>query len=197
MLNIKPRILSGSWLQLEPFTESHRDDLYTVAQDEAIWTYNGAKAFGDRFYRWFDKAMQCLQQQNHLPFVVRRLADQKIIGSTRYYDITAEHHRLAIGYTWYVPEVWGSYVNPECKYLLLQHAFEDLQAHRVEFITDSRHSRSRAALKKVGATEEGVLRAHIVLEDGFIRDSVVFSILNSEWTPIKNKLESRLKMFAL
>lgn len=186
-------VLKGNWIQLEPLNDSHRDELYAVAQDESIWTYNSSKAFGDRFYRWFDKAVKCLQAEQHLPFVVRRISDKKLIGSTRYYDINSENHRLTIGYTWYIPEVWGSCVNPECKYLLLKYAFEELQANRVEFVTDSRNSRSRAAIKKIGATEEGILRHHMILEDGFIRDTVIFSITKPEWPTIKLNLEIRLK----
>ncbi len=195
MLNIQPHILKGTRVQLEPLNDSYRNKLYKIAQDESIWTHNSSKAFGDRFYRWFDKAIACFKAQQHFPFVVRRLADQKLIGSTRYYDMNSEHHRLTIGYTWYIPEVWGSYVNPECKYLLLKYAFEDLKVNRVEFVTDSRNARSRAAIKKIGATEEGILRQHMILEDGFVRDTVVFSITQAEWPSIKLNLETRLKTF--
>jgi RimJ/RimL family protein N-acetyltransferase len=193
MLNITPDILNGSLIQLEPINESHKIELYTAAQDETIWTYNSSKAFGERFYKWFDKAIQCLQNQLHLPFIVRRLSDQKIIGSTRFYDINREHHRLTIGYTWYIPDVWGSYVNPECKLLLLRFAFENANVNRVELVTDTRNERSRAAIKKLGATEEGVLRHHMVLDDGYIRDTVLFSIVQPEWPQIKLSLQSRLE----
>ncbi len=193
MINIRPAILKGSWIQLEPLNESHKNELYSAAQDESIWTYNSSNALGERFFSWFDKAMKCFQSQQHLPFIVRRLSDAKIIGSTRYYDINPEHHRLTIGYTWYIPEVWGSHVNPECKFLLLKFAFEDLQVNRVEFVTDSRNSRSRAAIKKIGAIEEGVLRHHMILEDGFIRDTVMFSVIKSDWFQIKLILQSRLE----
>jgi RimJ/RimL family protein N-acetyltransferase len=195
MLNIRPEILRGSLVQLEPLDESHKNELYEAAQDEAIWTYNGSKAFGERFYRWFDKAIKCHQDQQHLPFIVRRLSDKRIIGSTRYYDINCEHHRLTIGYTWYIPEVWGSYVNPECKFLLLQFAFENSSVNRVDFVTDSRNSRSRAAIKKLGAIEEGVLRHHMILDDGFIRDTVIFSIVQPDWLQIKSSLQIRLEKF--
>ena len=193
-MSIQAKILKGSIIQLEPLNETHKDDLYHAAQDESIWTYNSSKAFGDGFYRWFDKAMNCFEKQQHLPFVVRRLADKKIIGSTRYYDINIEHQRLTIGYTWYVLEAWGTYVNPECKFLLLAFVFEELKMNRVEFVTDSRNLRSRAAIKKLGATEEGVLRHHMVLDDGFIRDSVIFSIVKLDWEKVKLTLQSRLKV---
>ena len=122
MLNIKPTVLIGSLVQLEPLNESHKNELYNAAQDESIWTYNGSKAFGEGFYRWFNKAITA---STHLPFIVWRISDKKIIGSTRHDDINPEHHRLTIGYTWYIPEVWGTYVNRECKLLLLKFAFED------------------------------------------------------------------------
>src|SRR5258708_6879832 len=112
-------ILTGNSVQLEPLNDSHREELYTIAQDESIWTYSSSKAIGNKFYRWFDKAVKSVQAGQHLPFVVRRISDNKLIGSTRYYDIDSDNHRLTIGYTWYIPEVWGSSVNPECKYLLL------------------------------------------------------------------------------
>lgn len=193
MLDIKPTILLGSLVQLEPLNESHKNELYNAAQDESIWTYNSSKAFGEGFYRWFNKAITA---STHLPFIVRRITDKRIIGSTRYYDINPEHHRLTIGYTWYIPETWGTYVNPECKLLLLKFAFEDAKANRVEFVTDSRNSRSRAAIKKLGAVEEGVLRHHMILEDGFIRDTVIFSITKLDWPQVKSTLQSRLdKLF--
>jgi N-acetyltransferase len=193
MLDIQETILKGSWIQLESLNESHKGELYDAAQDEAIWTHHSSKAFGEKFYRWFDKAIKCFQHQQHLPFIVRRISDKKIIGSTRYYDINSEHHRLTIGYTWYIPEVWGTYVNPECKFLLLKFAFEDLQINRVEFVTDSHNARSRAAIKKIGAMEEGVLRYHMILEDGYIRDSVIFSIVKPDWPRVKSILQLKLK----
>lgn len=196
MLDIQPIILKGARVQLEPINELHRAELYNAAQDEAIWTYNSAKAFGEQFHRWFDKALNAFQDQQQLPFIVRRISDTKIIGSSRYYNITPEHHRLTIGYTWYIPEVWGTYVNPECKLLLLKFAFEDSQANRVEFVTDARNIRSRAAIKKLGAIEEGLLRHHMVLEDGFIRDTVMFSIVKPDWAHVKLTLQSRLTKFS-
>lgn len=192
-MSIQLKILKGYRIQLEPLNEKHKHELYHAAQDKSIWMYNSSKAFGDQFYCWFDKAMNCFEQQHHLPFIVRHLSDKKIIGSTRCYDINIEHQRLTIGYTWYIPEVWSTYVNPECKLLLLTFAFEDLKMNRVEFVTDSRNLRSRAAIKKLGAIEEGVLRHHMVLDDGFIRDSVIFSIIKPDWVQVKAMLQLRLK----
>lgn len=195
MKQIKPSILSGKWIDLEPFSDNHREELRAVAQDEKIWSHSSSKAFGHHFDKWFDKAMKTLYHNQSLPYIVRLKIDNTILGSTRYYDMVPEHKRLSIGYTWYVPKVWGSYVNPECKLLLLQQAFETFQVNRVELFTDARNSRSRAAIKKIGAMEEGMLRQHMVLEDGHIRDTVVFSIIQSEWPQTKEKLQTRLKTF--
>lgn len=192
MMNIKPIILKGTRVQLEPLDDAHKNELYQAAQDKSIWTYFSSSVLGDGFYRWFDRAMQNFQEGDHLPFIVRRLADHKIIGSSRYYHINSEHHRLTLGYTWYVPEVWGSYVNPECKFLLLNHAFEDLNCNRVEFQIHAANERSRAAVKKLGAIEEGILRHHMILEDGSLRNTAIYSIVKSDWVNIKAKLQARI-----
>lgn len=192
MLNITLKNLLGTHIQLEPIHPSHKNELYKAAQDENIWTFNGSKAFGNQFDPWFVKALNSLENRSHLPFVVRRLSDNQIIGSTRLYDIHLDHHRLTIGYTWYIRNVWGTYVNPECKLLLLKYAFEELGVNRVQLATDFRNVRSRSAIKKLGAVEEGILRQHMILENGFIRDTVVFSIIKSEWPEIQNTLNQRI-----
>lgn len=195
MANLNPIILNGHHVTLEPCNESHRNELRAAAQDERIWIYNGTKGLGLRFDPWFDKALKNLETRQQIPFIVRRIRDGEVIGSTRYYDISPEHYRLTIGYTWYMLDAWGSVVNPECKYLLLSHAFEVLQMNRVEFVTDVRNLRSRAAIKKLGAIEEGILRRHMILEDGFIRDTVVYSIINPDWAEVKAQLLNRIDVF--
>lgn len=190
---IQPILLTGNVIQLEMLNETHKNELYEAAQDEKIWTFTQSKAFHNHFYPWFDKAIISFQEGKQLPFIVRQQSDKKIIGSTRYYDINFNHRRLTIGYTWYIQSAWGTAVNPECKYLLLQHAFEILAMNRVEFVIDSRNLRSRAAIKKLGATEEGILRQHMILENGIIRDSIIFSIIKSEWPIIQASLKSRLE----
>ncbi len=182
-----PAILKGTFIQLEPLDTSHREALSSVAENDAIWTYSF-----DPFSAWFDKAIDSTQREGHAPFIVRRLSDNKIIGSTRYYHVDPKHRRLTIGYTWYTPDAWGSHVNPECKLLLLTFAFEKWLANRVEFCIDSRNLRSRAAVKKLGATEEGILRHHMILKDGVIRDTVIFSIIKPDWPHIKSTLQARL-----
>ena len=189
-MNLKQ--LVGESVTLEPLIFGHQAELYTAAQDERIWTYNGSKAYGERFHRWFEKVMSAQVTGEQIAYAVRRHSDQRLIGSTRYYHIDRDNARLIIGYTWYVPEVWGTVVNPTCKLLLLQQAFEEFQLNRVGFYTDARNLHSQAAIKKLGASEEGRLRQHMVLEDGFVRDTLVFSIIKTEWPDVKQRLQQRL-----
>lgn len=193
MLELTPIVLTGPRIQLEPLNTIHKEELYYAAQDETIWKHNATNGLGQHFLEWFNKALAFVATGEQMPFVVRRLEDNKIVGSTRYYEVIPAHNRLSIGYTWYIPEVWGTHVNPECKFLLLAHAFEALHVNRVQFATDARNSRSRAALKKLGAVEEGTLRRHMLLDNGFVRDSVIFSILPEEWPQIKSKLHDRFE----
>lgn len=146
-MNIPAKILKSASIQLEPLNETHKQALYDAAQDESIWTHAPAKTFGEQFNHWFDEAMTAFKQAQRLPFAVRRLSDNQIIGSTSYYNIHLKHQRLTIGYTWYIPEVWGTSVNPECKLQLLSFAFEALNINRVEFMADARNLRSCAAIK--------------------------------------------------
>ena len=185
MKTYHPKTLTGQTVQLEPINETHKAELYKAAQDERIWEYHVSNGMGEQFYVWFDKALKYFVNREHISFVVRRIVDQRILGSTRFYDIQMDHKRLAIGNTWFTPEVWGSGVNKESKYLLLQHAFEDLQVNRVEFKVDARNLRSCAAVSKLGAKEEGVLRQHMIVKNGFIRDSKIFSIIRPEWEEIR------------
>ncbi|HEX5818420.1 MAG TPA: GNAT family protein, partial [Gemmatimonadales bacterium] len=126
-----------------------------------------------------------------LPFAVR-LADGRLVGSSSYLDITPAHRRLEIGATWYHPDVWATAVNPECKLLLLTHAFEVLQVNRVALVTDALNLRSQAAIARLGAVREGVLRADRITQTGRVRDSVIFSIVAAEWPAVRHGLERRL-----
>jgi RimJ/RimL family protein N-acetyltransferase len=130
-----------------------------------------------------------------ITFAVRRLADGALVGSTSFLNIVPEHERVEIGSTWYAPEAQATAVNPEAKYLLFGHAFA-AHYNRVELKTDSKNDRSRAAMKKMGATEEGTLRAHMWVPQGYYRDSVYFSVLAAEWPVVRAKLEARLAAFA-
>lgn len=188
-----PHKLLGRFVDLELLDEVHREDLRIIAQDESIWTYFPYDASGNNFDAWFDKASKHTSERQQIAFAVRCKKNHTVVGSTRCYDISLKNRRLAIGHTWYSKEVRGTSVNPETKLLLLTYVFETLDINRVEFFADARNLRSLAALKKLGAYEEGILRQHLILEkDGYIRDSAVFSILKSEWHKIKQKLLHRL-----
>lgn len=192
----RPGVLAGRTVDLEPLEEAHRDQLRAVAAlDEDIWTYfpigfNGA---GDGFDEWFDSSLRRLQSGEHYPFAVRRRAGAQLIGTTRYYDMAAIHRRLAIGSTWYAPDARGTLVNFEVRLLTLSHAFDRLGVNRVELITDPRNLSSRAAMKLLGAVQEGVIRNHLIYKDGRVRDSLLFSIIRSEWPNVRTRLEARLE----
>jgi RimJ/RimL family protein N-acetyltransferase len=191
----RPGLLSGPCVVLEPLEPRHREPLRAAAvDDESIWTYfpihfNGA---GDDFDPWFDHTLERSAADEHFPFAVRRRADGRVIGTTRFYDMAADHRRLAIGSTWYVREARGTLVNPEVRLLQLSHAFERLGVNRVELITDPRNLSSRAAMRILGAVEEGVIRSHMVYKDGRVRDSILFSILRGEWPGVKERLLGKL-----
>ncbi|HRJ48186.1 MAG TPA: GNAT family protein, partial [Opitutaceae bacterium] len=125
-------------------------------------------------------------------FAVIRRADGRAVGSTSYLDIAPEHRRIEIGWTWLGAEARRTAINTECKYLLLRHAFETLGCGRVQLKTDARNLRSQAAIERIGAKREGVLRRHLVMPDGFVRDTVMFSILAEEWPAVKARLEANL-----
>lgn len=182
--------MTGSHVQLKSLQKEHYDALKEISQNEKISTYSPALKL--KFDHWFNNALKNNKDSSHQTFIVRTLSDGKIVGSTRFYDIQLDHKRLSIGYTWYIPEVWGTVVNTECKLLLLQYAFETLAINRIEFFIDKRNERSRAAVKKLGATEEGVLRQHIILDDGHVRDTVICSILKEEWPTVLGDLRRRL-----
>lgn len=184
-------ILTGQLVQLEQLREEHRDILRALSQDEKISTYSPALKL--KFDVWFDKALKIFPHYPQYTFIVRDLQNGELIGSTRYYEIYPSNKRLAIGYTWYIPRTWGTGINLDSKLLLLNYAFNILKMNRIEFFVDLRNERSRFAIKKLGATEEGILREHIMLDDGYLRDTVVYSILKSEWSSLSNKLTDKLK----
>jgi RimJ/RimL family protein N-acetyltransferase len=185
-------VLKGRWVQLEPLGDQHRDALRAAADDERIWAHTLMLARGPEFDRWFDDVLAQRFAGRQLPFAVRRLADQAVVGSTSYLDPVPRHRRVEIGSTWYTPDVWGTRVNPECKLLLLAHAFDQLGMNRVAFCTDVRNTRSQAAIEKLGAVKEGIMRAHMVTQGDRIRDSVLYSIVLGDWPEVKARLTARL-----
>lgn len=184
--------LTGHYIQLEPISNQHREGLRNAADCDEIWLYMPHKATKDLFNPWFDDCLEKMCSGEQMTYVVRRKTCQTILGATAYYDIQLNNKRLALGYSWYSPEVWGSMVNPESKLLMLMQAFERWDMNRIEIGTDSRNIHSYNAIKKLGATEEGLLRQHMILHDNALTDTIIFSILSSEWPDIKMQLIKRL-----
>lgn len=187
----RPGRLYGPVVILEPLSEEHRKPLRAAAEeDQSIWTYfpiNYNGAYED-FDPWFSHALESSSKAQHFPFAVRRRADSKIIGTTRFYDMVPDHMRLAIGSTWYTPDARGTLINPEVRLLSLTYAFTRLKVNRVEMITDPHNLASRAAMKILGAVQEGVIRQHLIYKDGRVRDSMLFSIVRIEWPGVRERL---------
>jgi len=194
-MDLKPIILTGRVVRLEPLKESHVSDLIVAGKDPSIWQFMvyGNLSGDGAMYSWVRKMLELQAQGADLPFVVIHLETGQAVGATRYMEIRPMHRALEIGGTWYGTAYQRTRINTESKYLLLQHAFESLGCVRVQFKTDARNIRSQKALERIGAVKEGVLRQHIITPDGFLRDSVYYSILDKEWPLIKRKLEEFLK----
>jgi RimJ/RimL family protein N-acetyltransferase len=195
MLEVHPITLHGKVVRLEPLSLEHTPDLTRAGQDDDIWRYMlyGTIQSQQDMHRWISDLLERQLQGTDLPFAVIHLGEERAIGATRYLDIRPEHRGVEIGGTWYAHEFQRTAVNTECKYLLLRHAFEGLGCIRVQFKTDLRNQRSQQALERIGAIKEGVLRSHMITPEGIVRDSVYYSILDSEWPAIKTELERKLE----
>ncbi len=194
-MDVRPVTMVGKMVRLEPLSEAHIPGLARVGLDEKIWRYMryGNVETVDQLSQWVRDLLALQAAGSDLPFAVIYLATGQAIGSTRYLDINHEDRSMEIGGTWYGLDYQGTLVNTECKYLLLKHAFEVLGCVRVWFKTDSRNLRSRRAIERLGAVKEGLLRNHMILPDGYIRHSVMYSILPDEWPQVKLALEARLE----
>ena len=182
--------LAGRHVQLELLEQAHIAGLTDAAADPAIWRHT---AFGPSQDAYFSAAFDAQASGEQIPFAVRRVKDGKLLGMTRLFEIDEAHKRCEIGYTWYIPEEWGTGTNPEAKLLLLSHCFENWGARRVQFKTDHENLRSQAAIAKLGAVKEGVLRAHMIRPDGSQRDSMIYSITREELQDVKARLEARVR----
>jgi RimJ/RimL family protein N-acetyltransferase len=189
-----PIVLEGHSVQLEPLTEAHVTALTEVGCDERIWKLMiyGQIRTEEEMRKWVINLLKGQAAGTDMPFAVRHLASGRVVGVTRYMEIRPAHKGLEIGGTWYGLEFQQTIVNTESKYLLLRYAFETLGTIRVQFKADLRNDRSRRAIVRIGAKQEGILRNHYILPDGVIRDSVFYSILDSEWPGVKERLEEML-----
>ena len=190
-MHIEPSVLKGSHVTLEPMSRGHVDGLSDVGLDPSVWEFMVDRVSDRRgMERFVDSALHDQAKGLALPFVTK-LA-HKIVGSTRFGNIDNANRRVEIGWTWIAPAWQRSIVNTEAKLLMLAHAFEVWKCIRVEFKTDATNLRSRRALLRIGAREEGTLRQHMITDTGRFRDSVYFSILDTEWTCLRSGLVEKL-----
>lgn len=185
--------LEGHLICLEPLTEAHIPELLTVARHEEIWKYTTSQAMTERAMRLYVAGLLREHSEGSaVPFAVRKNNTNSLVGATRLKKVSREHRSALVG-SWYTPSVWRTGVNVEAKLHLLSFAFEQLGLIRLEFHTDSENERSRTALLRLGATQEGILRSCQITRDGRRRDSVVFSVLDTEWAAVRRILETRLR----
>lgn len=184
--------LKGRHIYLEKLTGKHREILRRLAKDARIWEYNRGLLLDETYDRQFDQyfstAMDNTAIGGQQAFVIYKNAGNEIIGMTRYANIDQTDKRLEIGYTWYIPAVWGTVYNKECKLLLLQYAFEELHFNRVQLNVAGQNIRSQKAVEKIGGVKEGVLRKHGYRNDGTLKDTVIFGIIDDEWPVKKERL---------
>jgi RimJ/RimL family protein N-acetyltransferase len=194
-MKVEPVTLIGRIVRLEPLDDAHIPALAKFGLEEEIWRYMryGKVETVEQLSDWVHELLDLQALGTDLPFAVISLASGNAIGCTRYLHIDPPNRSLEIGGTWYGLDYQRTQVNSECKYLLLKHAFEQLKCVRVWFKTDLRNQHSQRALERLGGVKEGVLRNHMILPDGYIRDSVVYSILPNEWPQVKTRLEAQLK----
>ena len=191
---VQPVTLTGRYVRLEPMTPDHVTALAEIGVGQPFWDfmlYGNINTVED-MRNWVLDILSRAVNGTDLPFVAVHLESGRVAGATRYLNIVAHDRGLEIGGTWYGPEFQRTVVNTECKYLLLQHAFETLGCIRVQLKTDARNERSQKAIERLGAVKEGVLRNHMILPDGRYRHSVFYSILDTEWPEVKNRLEDMM-----
>ena len=188
-----PVVLEGAHVRLEPLAPGHLDALCAVGLDEELWRWTIARATTrPEMQAWLDAALAAHAAGTQVPFAIVERAADRLVGSTSYLNIAVADGRLEIGSTWVARPWQRTAVNTEAKLLLLRHAFEVLGYERVEFKTDALNAQSRAALRRLGAIQEGILRRHMRTSTGRLRDTVYFSILKAEWPAVRATLEGRL-----
>lgn len=190
---VMPVTLGGRHARLEPLARAHLAGLAEVGLEEELWRWiPTAVRTREEMAAYIETALSEQERGVSLPFAIVEKATGRAIGSTRYANIDRTHHRVEIGWTWVAREWQRTAINTEAKYLLLKHAFESLGCMRVELKTDSLNEKSRAAILRIGAKEEGIFRNHMITASGRIRHTVYFSIIDSEWPAVKARLEAKL-----
>ncbi len=191
-MNYLPELI-GQHISLRPLMSSDEADIIKAASDGELWNLNftvipSAKTAKD----YIDKAIAGRNEKTVIPFVIVDNATNKVIGSTRFWKIDLTNRKLEIGHTWYSESYQRTYANTEAKYLLLKYAFEELKCVRVQFTTDETNHKSRNAILRIGAKQEGIVRNERIMPNGRIRNAVRFSIIDAEWEQIKKDLMTRL-----
>ena len=192
-MKLSAATLKGPVVTLEPLRRRHLPGLGAAARETDIWDYMSANlADKDSLESWYAEARRFEKAAHQLPFAIRMTVEGTLIGSTRYLNIAPEHRRLEVGWTWLAPAHWGGRVNAAAKLLLFEHAFKKLGAQRIELRTDALNQRARRAILKLGAVEEGILRRHMVMPGGRVRDTVQFAVIDETWPTVKTALEVRI-----
>ena len=192
-MNIAPVVLEGRVVRLEPMTLDHVDALSRVGLDASLWALTTSRvATRDDMRQYMETALAEQAAGTALPFVTIARATGEVVGSTRFANVVHEHARAEIGWTWITPRWQRTAVNTEAKYLMLRHAFERMGCRRVELKTNALNARSRAAMLRIGATEEGTFRRHMINADGSPRDSVFVSVIAGDWPGVRDRLEGLL-----
>ncbi|NAZ94498.1 GNAT family N-acetyltransferase [Vibrio toranzoniae] len=189
---IEKSLIEGQYVALEPLTLDHVPALIEAVKDGEHWKLWFANVPSpEKMHRYVSDAITQMLLGN-IAYAVRDRMTNKIVGSTRYYGVDDSNKRALIGYTWYANSARGTLINTECKYLLLKQLFERYEAIAVEFRTHVGNTASRKAIERLGANQDGILRNHQILKDGSVRDTVVYSIIDSEWSEIKQGLLKKL-----
>ena len=191
-----PLILTGENVELFPLEKEHFEKLFEAASDPELWQFIPVNcSIRENFDKHYTLALELREQGHHYPFVIIHKPTNRIIGSTRLFDLFPDDKKLEIGWTWITKEFWGTIVNPECKLLLLRYCFETLGTRRVQLKTKDTNIRSRTAIQKIGATFEGVLRKDKIQADGVSRNAAYFSIIDDEWPEVERNLVSLVGIF--
>lgn len=192
-MKIEPVSLDGQNVRLEPLSLAHLDELCAVGLDDELWRWTLSQVHSKaEMSSYIEDALTSQKNGSLLPLATIEKTTGRVVGSTRYANIDLDNRRLEIGWTWIARAWQRTAVNTEAKFLMLKHAFETLGCNRVEFKTDALNERSRNAILRIGAKQEGILRKLIVLPNGRVRDTVYFSIIDTEWAEVKKNLEAKL-----
>lgn len=194
-MNPIPVTLEGIFVRLEPLAARHAEVLFPAARTHEIWEFLPFGPFDSlaEMSEWVGRCIEQVEAGQRVWFTIFRRSDGRAVGMSSYMDIHPRDRGLEVGGTWLSPDVWRTPVNTESKYLMLRHAFEELGCLRIQLKTDARNVRSQRAIERLGALKEGVLRKHMIVKNGFVRDSIVYSIVDTDWPAVRQNLERLLQ----